>query len=332
MGEVLDFSGAATPEEQAQQWIVRIDRARLTAGERAELQAWLARDPRHGELLDLYAKLWHAAGKTGTQTTAAGNGEPRSRSGYHRKRIAVGLAASVAALTFWFGPFRASDDAPRMLQTAVGQHERFGMSDGSQVELNTRSRVQVRYGADLRGIELLEGEGLFDVAKDRSRPFIVKAGATSVRAVGTRFSVRKRSDASVEVVVHEGVVSVSQAGANGGAGRLPSATLRAGQTLAAEPAGFKLAALDPQQLARRLAWQDGRVDFDDASLAAVLQEMNRYADVPFRLGDDKLASIRISGSFATADIDGFVRMLEQGFGLQVERGRSAYAVKAAHGS
>lgn len=327
MGEVFPFTDAPTPEHEAQQWIIRIDRGKLDAHERAALQAWLARDSAHGRLLDEHARLWHAAGKLRAPANdAAAPATPRSRR-WGGPGAAM-LAASLAAVAIWFAaPFGAHDTLT--LQTATGQHERFTLADGSRVDLNTRTRVDVDYGERQRQVVLREGEGYFDVAKDSRRPFTVRAGSTSVRAVGTRFSVQRRQDGAVDVVVHEGVVEVTRDEPVGREKNAAPARLAAGQSLAATPSGFALKALDPNRLPGLLAWQQGRVSFEDAALPAVLAEMSRYSEQPIVLGEPGLASIRISGSFSTTSTQAFLRTLEQAFALKVERQGERYLVVGA---
>ncbi|WP_306393996.1 FecR family protein [Telluria beijingensis] len=329
MGEILPFSGAPTPEQEAQRWIVRIDRGPLDPGERGALQAWLAQDPLHGRLLDEHARLWHAAGKARAVANDAAAPQPAPARRRRWPGVAA-VAASLAALAIWFG---MPGDGHRnlTLQTAAGQHQRVTLDDGSHIDLNTRTRAEVNYQPRRRQVVLVEGEGYFDVAKDGSRPFTVVAGATTVRAVGTRFSVRRQADGRVDVVVHEGVVEVSRAGAAPQAGKAP-ARLEAGQALAATAAGLETRTLAPERLPQLLAWQQGRVNFDNAALPAVLAEMSRYSEQPILPGDAGLASIRISGSFSTRETQAFLRTLEQAFALKVERRGDRYLVVARIGA
>src|SRR5690606_37574017 len=94
--------------------------------------------------------------------------------------------------------------------TRLGELKVAPLADGSVMTLNTASRVVVDFTETRRVVRLLEGESLFDVAKDASRPFLVEAGGTEVRAVGTSFTVRRLGDAPVQVLVREGVVEVSR--------------------------------------------------------------------------------------------------------------------------
>ncbi|HZO52740.1 MAG TPA: FecR domain-containing protein [Bryobacteraceae bacterium] len=100
--------------------------------------------------------------------------------------------------------------------TAVGERRILKLEDGSSVELNSRSRIRVRFAQTQRDVELLEGQVLFHVAKDPHRPFIVHSDSVRVRAVGTQFDVKRKS-AGTTVTVVEGRVAVYQEGAAGSA-------------------------------------------------------------------------------------------------------------------
>jgi transmembrane sensor len=92
-------------------------------------------------------------------------------------------------------------------ETGVGDSRKAMLLDQSSVFLNTDSRVRVRLGSTRRDTELLRGEALFTVARDKLRPFYVKAGGSLVCAIGTSFSVRIHDDRRVEVLVANGRVA-----------------------------------------------------------------------------------------------------------------------------
>jgi transmembrane sensor len=98
--------------------------------------------------------------------------------------------------------------APRgMYATSVGEQRSLALSDGSTVQLNSLSRIRVRYTAHERTVDLIEGQALFHVAKDLTRPFVVCSGQTRVRAIGTQFDVYRKADDTVVTVV-EGRVAI----------------------------------------------------------------------------------------------------------------------------
>jgi transmembrane sensor len=219
--------------------------------------------------------------------------------------------------------------------TAVGAPRPVPLPDGSRTELNAASTLRVAYSPERRRVLLERGEGLFDVAKDKTRPFEVVVGDTLVRAVGTRFLVRRHSDGRVEVAVYEGVVEVTKPGAAKAAEANPGQAdpqplrLGVGQIAVSAAAHTLVALADPQSMGRKLAWQQGRIEFDGTPLADALEEVNRYSSLPIRLNDAALQTILVSGSFSTRDTAVFLRSLEQGFGLRAQRAGDAWVLSRA---
>ena len=121
------------------------------------------------------------------------------------RRLAI--AASIAALTILAGALGLLELSSPIYATALGEQRSIQFEDGSTVELNSRSKIRVKYSKQERDVELIEGQALFHVAHDTSRPFIVAVGATRVRAVGTQFDVYRRLNGTVVTVV-EGRVAV----------------------------------------------------------------------------------------------------------------------------
>ncbi len=124
------------------------------------------------------------------------------------RRLAI--AASITAVAVIGGTLTMLELSAPIYATALGEQRSIQFADGSTVELNSRSKIRVKYSKLDRDVELLEGQALFHVAHDVSRPFIVAVGATRVRAVGTQFDVYKKSNGTVVTVV-EGRVAVYSA-------------------------------------------------------------------------------------------------------------------------
>src|SRR5690606_6030511 len=85
--------------------------------------------------------------------------------------------------------FTIGQSQPEEYITYVGEQRLVQLEDGSQVRLNTNTRIQVSYSRQTRRIDLLQGEAYFDVSKDPQRPFEVIANHSIVRALGTEFNV-----------------------------------------------------------------------------------------------------------------------------------------------
>jgi transmembrane sensor len=198
--------------------------------------------------------------------------------------------------------------------TAVGEQRTAKLDDGSILQLNTDTKISVTYSKAYRRIHLIQGEALFSVEHDPTRPFIVEAENAHVRAVGTEFNVRNRTGA-VDVTVVEGVVQVSasdsvtghpipnDSGSNtatssGIPAEAGSATqIRAGE-LAHVTSGRIIASKSPS-VSNALAWRQRRLPFENATLGQVAEEFNRYNRVKIRvLGDAARIPMFTSANFA----------------------------------
>jgi transmembrane sensor len=250
----------------------------------------------------------------------------RQRRGVQRWRFAA-IAASIALLaipaTFYLQSFRSSTYA-----AAIGEQRSIALADGSTVELNSRSKIVVRYTKQERRVELLQGQALFRVTKDVTRPFIVKTGATLVRAVGTEFDVyQKREDTVVTVVEGRVAILTSRTGAladhdvpTGAGPRHPNVDfpavapgqignilVAAGEQLTVTPKRIQIA--EHPNIASATAWTQRQLVFESASLADVADEFNRYNERQLIVGDPRLETFHVSGVFSSTDPASLIRFL-----------------------
>ena len=116
----------------------------------------------------------------------------------------IAFAVAIAGGVFWQAhryPLYATD---------IGERRSITLADGSTVDLNARSKLRVEFSGAERRVELLDGQALFEVARDQQRPFIVHSGDATVRAVGTQFDVY-RKESGTTITVLEGRVAVYSA-------------------------------------------------------------------------------------------------------------------------
>jgi transmembrane sensor len=140
------------------------------------------------------------------------------------------IAASAAALGLIAGALIWDRIRLPTYATAIGEQRSIELADGSTVELNSRSRIRVRYSEHERNVELLEGQALFHVAKSHARPFVVSADGTRVRAVGTQFDVYKKHTGTLVTVI-EGRVAIFTTPVTPGADPLFSPGTRASKEM-----------------------------------------------------------------------------------------------------
>jgi transmembrane sensor len=208
--------------------------------------------------------------------------------------------AIVAGAALWHGVASKRDVEPAAhYATVVGAQQTYALPDGTEVQLNTDTALAVNFTAGERRVTLERGEAFFHVARNPARPFIVTAGGTETRVLGTQFVVRLGAH-ETEVVVAEGHVAFGATGAS-------PASLTAAQRAvlgAGATAAPRVATLDPASLARRLAWRSGRLDFKEVPLREVIAEFNRYNARKIVLRDPETEMIGITGAWDVANIDG----------------------------
>ncbi|MGH8242905.1 MAG: FecR family protein [Steroidobacteraceae bacterium] len=199
-----------------------------------------------------------------------------------------------------------------VFRTGAGEQRSLVLADGSTVQLNSRSKLRVRFGEDQRDVELLEGQALFQVAKDAERPFVVKADGVAVRAVGTQFDVYKRKD-STTVTVLEGKVEVASDTSAQAVGK--GIVLAAGEQVTVTSAG----ANEPRHadVAAATAWTQRRIVFDSATIADVAQEFNRYNARQIVLQDTDMTYLKNSVEFTSTDPTSLIRFLRERPGIAI---------------
>jgi transmembrane sensor len=323
-----------TVDEMASRWIARLDHEDASAEDRRAFEAWLAVDARHAEAYARHEAVWKRLlnmRRAQPESIGAVTGEAprpaRQRSAMpwlrtHSRSIAAGWSvALIAALALWLSQHGAG--AAQDLETEVGGYRRVVLTDDSIVELNTDTELRVSIDAVGRRVELLKGEAIFRVAKDPNRPFTVVAGDTTVQALGTVFNVRRRPNA-VEILMVDGEVALASLDA----GRRPASgdprtlpVIHAGQAAVAAETGIAVRAVSRAEVERGLAWQQGMLSFDAATLDEAAAEFNRY-NTRRLVVDPAIANLRIGGYFRARNIDGFVRVIESEFGVEAvhERG------------
>jgi transmembrane sensor len=208
-------------------------------------------------------------------------------------------------------------DRPVRLHTDTGESRVVVLQDKSVMHLNTRSDVVVQISRWERHVELVSGEAFFEVATDAQRPFVVRSGLVSARALGTKFAVTKRADVTL-VTVAEGRVLVAEQ--NGNSGSVPTgaraAEIGAGEQALAAPRGISKARVDAQTV---LAWRDGKLVFDGDSLGKVVDEFNRYNRTPIVIADPAVAERRVSGVFSVHDPESLMQFLERSGDVSIHR-------------
>jgi ferric-dicitrate binding protein FerR (iron transport regulator) len=216
------------------------------------------------------------------------------------------------------------DSGPTMsvYSTAFGERRRLSLDDGTIVDLNSASSVEVYYSARVRWVELKNGEALFHVRHER-RPFRVRCANSVVEDIATAFDVRMMDDGT-QVFVTEGTVKLYptvdltmahllrdySAIDKAKQGEIRTVLVHVGQQVElADDSGGSLHTLPPLSLSdiqRLTAWRDGEMHIFNEKLSQVLDDLKRYRPEEFKLADPALGERRlVGGSLHTADLEDF---------------------------
>ncbi len=331
--------------QEAAAWLVELHTESPGQGTRERFADWLRASPEHVRAYLSVATIWHGAAAYDRQrqidvdaliqetvesadlvffsrrvkSAAVAETPIASEASFcprlpYRKAVvaAVLLAVAGSATLFW--------NRKPSYSTAVGEQRTLTLADGSIVELNAASRIRLNFALNERVVELLEGEALFRVAKDKTRPFIVASANARVRAVGTEFDVNRRTTETV-VTVLEGRVAVSEAipAVPTAQSQGDSVQLAVGEQVAVFKRGAPRKSFSNVDIVT--AWTQQQLIFETTPLSDVAEDFNRFNTQKLVMGDASVAAIKISGNFPALDplsLPRFIRFLRDQPGLRVE--------------
>ncbi|MGO3743721.1 FecR family protein [Kerstersia sp.] len=289
-------------------------------GERArraeqELVGWRRAAPEHESAFQEAWRRWQALDAMSSELRGL-IAEPRTRLRRLRNwRLPVFGTAFAGLLLACAGWYYLVPLETQVFATALAQSGRYELSDGSTLELNADSRVQVRYFRHRREAELLAGEARFHVQPQAGQPFSVTGGGVRATVLGTVFSVGHRG-AGAQVQVEEGVVRVDALRAWWHPD-LTGPVLHAGQQIYGDRQALGAVQALPETQAA--AWRRGLAVFDDTTLAEALAQLQPWSAVPLRLMDERAGQQRITGTFHLDDVAGVIALLPRIAAVQVEQ-------------
>lgn len=298
-------------ERTAAEWAAKVDGGAMPADQRPAFDAWLAADPRH---LGAYLKVEAALARVSrlgaeAQSRLGADTVVPFRTVQRRRWVMVGAIAACLTLVVTGGTAWKVNSFAAAYETGIGEMRTVALPDGSSITLNTGTRAVVHYSLWARDVTLDKGEALFDVAKNKARPFTVAAGDFSVRAVGTSFAVTRIEQRPFTVTVREGTVAISGSRITG------TTMVSAGSQAVALTSGVEV---QTAQLSHDLAWLEGRVFFRRQTLASAAREFERYSNLRIIITDPETASRTITGTYQANDPAGFAKAVAVFMDLRLE--------------
>lgn len=307
--------------DEAARWVSESFDDGLSPDQKAQLDKWLAADPRHARAFTEMRSLWAEMDSVPETQALRASVAPAVRDRPYRGRkwrraarrprwlapaIAAGMALIfVGIMEDW--PLRFQADA----MTASGERRTVALPDGSSIILDTHSAVAVDYSDARRMVRLLKGRAAFSVEADPDRPFMVSAGGGSTTALGTKFLVHTK-DEDTQVIVTEHRVRVAYPVSGGHA-----TLLDAGGMIRYGP-HIGLGRIASARVDDAMAWTNGMLVFKNTPLGEVVTEIGRYHRGYIRVSPD-VRDIRVNGVFPIDDPVAALDQLQRSLGLRSMR-------------
>ncbi|MBL8267812.1 FecR family protein [Steroidobacter sp.] len=319
----------------AAQWVSELRTGEPSAESMAAWLEWAQADPENLAAFERVDAVAFGIASLPAQTKAQllqqfapAQRVPRSNTNRWAYSLAASLVLVVGAWGYW--AWQSPQPMTATYVTGKAENRSYQLPDGTELELGAGTRVDVNYTASQRNVVLRDGEAFFKVAPDSRRPLAVHAGDLHITDIGTSFDVRK-SGAHVMVTVSEGIVDVKSTEAT--TLDTPVVRLTAGQQIRTEQAAADLSAakVASVNLDTAASWRNGRLDFQDETLAVVIANVNRYAAHEIVIVDPEVAQMRFTGTVFQNRTDAWLAATQHLFALRVESAadgrRLLYAVK-----
>jgi transmembrane sensor len=314
--------------EEALRWLVVLKDRAASDDDRAAFHDWLQADPSHQAAWTRAQGVWMRVGKFGpafANRPAAVPGRlpaaatPAARpalatpslagpAGLPGRRRLLHAAAAVAVVAAPAAVLLSRPDLFADHGTAVGERRKVTLADGSTVELAGSSSLSVDFSTEARRVVLHDGEAFFDVARDGTRPFVVRAADGSSQALGTSFDI-KRQGTEVTVAVVEHAVVVSSAG-----GRV---VVEQGQQI--RYGARRVDKVRDADLAQVEAWRHDRLIFQGTPLGEVIADLERYRGGRIVLTDGRLRDIPVTAVFDARQADAALDTIANALAIRLRR-------------
>jgi transmembrane sensor len=283
----------------AAQWLALLESGEASETDHSRLKAWRDSDSRHENAWQKIQLLRQRFSSLPTELAMATLDRPDLA-----RRAALKRALALAALmpTAWLVSRQLPLDVWRAdLQTGTGEHTRTRLADGSTLQLNTASAVNVNLAR--RQLTLVRGEMALNVAGGAA--LTINAAYGQIIVSRSEVCVRL-NERGCNVSVVSGAVQLQPL-------QGPALQLNAGQqiTLQASGAGA-VSAFD----AKMPGWRDGVLMAQNQPLGDFLRELSRYRSGLLRW-EPALESLRITGSFRLDDTDKVLALLAASLPLEV---------------
>ncbi|HEY0269016.1 MAG TPA: FecR domain-containing protein [Methyloradius sp.] len=312
--------------ETAARWFFRIRNAESDHPDRGQFEAWLMASPVHAQEYLAVSSVWEDFDSTAKiqslaevmERKASELRDERSKKLRAVANRAVHLLVVLGISLFGYNVWQTWASKPVFEVaniTPVGQMQQQELADGSKLMINANTKIEVAYYRDRRTAKISQGEVIFDVAKDPTRPFVIDSGHARITVLGTHFVVN-RLNGFVRVSVDHGSVRV-EAQDSAGNNILSPIVLHNGEVAEVRPGEM------PQRVERSaadaFAFQNGTLVFEQASLDEIAETLSRYRKIPIQSITTRQNDPRVTAVMQVKDTERFLALLPDISPIKIEQ-------------
>lgn len=304
--------------------------AQLSEAETAELEEWKLASRENLQEYNDFISLWAQSGSLKLPQSInqlEAQNIIRRKAGIHssRKRwinLAIQAAAIVVLSLIFSGIYNSLNNNQNKsfadnsslqiyqeIKAAYGTQAKVELSDGTKVFLNSGSKLRFpqTFANQQQRTVFLDGEGYFEVTKNKEQPFIVQANRLNIRVLGTKFNIDAYTDnASISVALVEGSVMLQ-----GNAGNLNKdlMELKPNQVATLNPTDQTLSKTYVPDLYKYTAWINGRIVFFGDPIQTVVKKLEKWYNVEIVIADKKLEDYRFTATFIDEPLEQILNIL-----------------------
>jgi len=330
----MEFSPKYEPDEIPWQLIAASFQGDLDAEEKAQLEQWLSLSPVNREKYAQWQQRWQGgftnydwyrqadapAALRSLRERLSREEERIIRPAFRIRKMQWMAAAAVIIVLIGTGWWYFTGQAGTRYETAEKEQKTVTLPDGSSVSLQPRTTIQVaaNYNKSERTITLSRGEAFFEVRHQAQSPFIVNLGTTSVKDIGTSFTIQKHAD-SIQVTVHTGKVAFVRNSTG------EQHELAAGMALAFHNREESFGKINPAGQTPGAGGYDST--FLDAPLAGIISYMETKYGKTIRLADSSLMQKKVTIRLAGESFDDAMKIICASLNLRYSEKAGVYILK-----
>lgn len=220
------------------------------------------------------------------------------------------LPISIAAIWYLYKENSQLSSEEMVVATGIGEHAKITLPDGTDVNLNAESKlcyIPKTYNKKERQIRF-DGEGYFQVRKDKQRPFLINAQGLNVRVLGTKFNLlARKKDASAVLSLQEGSVLFSSllTGMN--------VILKPNQKAILNQSTGIIIVKKEENFQDIIAWRRKELVFRNAPLRSVINSIEKNYNIKIRIKTKAYLKDLFTGTLPNSNINEDLEILEKSY-------------------